>query len=149
MVLNCINIFAQSNRQNERKIYVGKPRSYGQFVLIFVIVENGQIADSPNFLIKYNKNGLKKIVNANFTPYTNYKFSYTNNGDIYIGTYDAVCYTTENFNNYLDEKFKANEGANFFNKLLHPKEAFLMACPDFFEMTNEERLEYFLNQVGQ
>ena len=145
--LGSISIFAQNDKDNERKIYIGLPRSYGEFVLVFVIVENSQIVDSPNFRIKYNKNGLKKIVDKNLTRFINYKFSYTNNG-IYIGTNDIECYTTENFNNYLAEKFKANEEASFFTRTSHfNKETYLMACPHFFEMTNEERLQYFLEHV--
>jgi hypothetical protein len=70
-----------------------------------------------------------------------------NNGNIYINTYKKECYTTENFNTYLAEKFKANEKASFLNRTSLTKEVYLMACPHFFEMTNEERLQYFLEHV--
>ena len=150
MFLSGISIFAQnSNDNNSREVYVSQPTSYGEFVLHFVVIENERTIFHPSFRIKYNKKGLKRIVYKNFHPYINCKLSYLDNGNVYIipEGKQAVYYTTKNFNNYLAEKFKANENANFLNRLLHPKEAYLMACPDFFEMTNEERLEYFLEHV--
>ena len=149
MFLSSINIFAQNSKDSSREIYISQPTSYGEFVLQFVVVENGLTISHPSFRIKYNKKGLKKIADKGFFCYVDCKVSYLNNGNIYIRPEgkEHEYYTTENFNNYLYEKFRANEGANFLNRLLHPKEAYLIACPNFFEMTNEERLEYFLNHV--
>ena len=149
MLLCNIMVFSVGNENKERQIFIEKPTYYGHFILIFVIVENDKIVDSHSFWMKYNKKGLKKIINANIMSYANNKFSYTDDGNIYIYMYKDVCYTTDNFNNYLNDMFKANEGANFLNRILHSKEVFIKVCPDFFEMTNEERLEYFSNQVGQ
>ena len=146
MFLSNISVFAQNNQHNERKAYIHKTTFYGEFILSFIIVENDRIVDHPSFRIKYNKKGLEKIVKKNFVPYTNSKVPYTNDGNIYINREEY--YTTENFNNYLYEKFKVNEEASFFTKTSHfKKETYLMACPDFFEMTNKERLQYFLNHV--
>ena len=132
MFLVCPSIFAQNDKDNKREIYIEEPSFYGEFRLVFVIVENGRIVDSPNFRIKYNKKGLKKIVNGNLTRYINYRFSYTDNENIYIHVHESECYTSKNFNNI---------------EHLKPKELFLMACPNFFEMTNEERLQYFLEHM--
>jgi hypothetical protein len=138
-------IFAQNTRDGERDIYISQLSYYGEFILDFVVIENGRIISNPSFRIKYNKKKLKKIADKNLTPCINCKISYLNNENIYVNRQEY--YTTGNFNNYLAEKFKANEGANFFNRLSHAKEAYLMACPDFFEMTNEERLLYFLDHM--
>jgi len=145
MCLSNIGVFAQNDKDNVREVYISQPSSYGEFVLEFVVVENGQTVYNPSFRIKYNKKGIKKIVDKNFTPYINFKVSYINNGNIYVNKYKY--YTTENFNNYLAEKFKANEEASFWNRTSLTKEVYQMACPNFFEMTNEERLQYFLEHV--
>ena len=130
MFLICPGIFAQNN--NEREVYIYRPDSYWEFRIGFMIVKNGQIVDNPTFLIKYNKKGLKKIINGRLVPYNGSIISYTNDGNIYLNMRKKECYSNDNFDD---------------TKLWKPKEVFLMACPNFFEMTNEERLQYFLDHM--
>ena len=132
MFLVCPIIFAQNDKNNEREVYISEPSYYGQFHLVFYIIENGRIVEIPGFWIKYNKKGLKKIVRRDVAYATKLKFSYIENGNIYSHAYRSEIYNEKNFNNI---------------KHLKPKEVFLMACPNFFEMTNEERLQYFLDHM--
>ena len=147
MYLSSIGIFAQNGLDNEHKVYISKPTYYGQFILEFAVIEGERIIYNPSFHIKFNKKRLKKIVDTGFVPCINCKVSHANNGNVYTNTRKYEYYTTENFNNYLAEEFKANEKANFFNRTSLTREVYLMACPHFFEMTNEERLQYFLEHV--
>jgi len=144
--LSSISIFAQNGNDNERNIYIRKTTFYGDFILEFIVTENGRTIYNPSFKIEYNSKRLKKIVKTGFLPCINCEVSYISNGNIYV---DREYYTTENFNNYLAEKFKANEEASFWNRTSLTKEVYQMACPNFFEMTNEERLEYFLKHVAK
>ena len=125
-------IFAQNDKYNKCEVYIYRPDSYWEFRIGFMIVKNGLVVDNPTFLIKYNKKGLKKIINGRLVPYNGSNISYTNGGNIYLNMRKKECYSSDNFDD---------------TKLWKPIELFLMACPNFFEMTNEERLQYFLEHM--
>jgi len=65
MALSSISVFAQ-NSDNSCGVYISQPSFYGQFILEFIVVENGRIVSNPSFRIKYNKKKLKKIADKKF-----------------------------------------------------------------------------------
>ena len=130
MYLVIPTIFAQND--NEHEVYIYHPDSYWEFRIGFIIVKNGIIVEDKTFLIKHNKKRVKKIINGRLAPYLGSKISYTDSGSVLFNRLREKGYPSDNFDD---------------TKLWRPKELFLMACPNFFEMTNEERLQYFLEHM--